>query len=294
MNACLSWIKTLPVGACTALVLLAAPARVDAQTLEITVSASADPAYVQASALRDHQTYHFFEGYTFKADFVDPSIEKLTFEQIARSVAEALKKNRYYPAKDKNGGDLLIMISWGTTEIDQSWNDMLGVTDLGNASTPDGEEPADEPDSWKGQSGYRGKLNERLLGYAKGVQGKTSKAELEARREDLSEERYFIVLNAFDLAHLRKTSELKQVWSSRYSVRNRGTNLIFALDRLNQAAAPSFGKNLDDLHRETIDVKATVKLGEAEVLGYEETTTSSGSTAPEAQATSPATDAEKN
>ena len=255
------------------------------QGMRVVVNASADEAYVEATKDKPYQTYHFYKGNYFPGASRDKGQEKIGFAEVAKLTAEFLEKRSFYPAADKEGGDLLIMITWGTTIIDDDFTDLMGITDLGNNEAseapppdqslpegPDDSGPSDQvnyqPSGVESQGGgsYQSRKNTTILGFDKGFNGPSTSVQRERLRHELSEPRYFIVLNAFDLPHMRETGELKELWSTRCSMRNLGTNFENALKMMNVAAAPTFGMNLEGLQVPRIDPKSRVKLGEIEVL----------------------------
>lgn len=61
------------------------------------------------------ETYAFGEGGRTAGAVKDDSIDALTFNQIARIIAEPLADQNYIPAKSPEDTKLLIMVYWGTT-----------------------------------------------------------------------------------------------------------------------------------------------------------------------------------
>lgn len=272
---------SLTAGRLTLLLALFAPFAGSAKNMKVMIDASADPAYVEANKDRPYQTYHFLEGENFAGYKKDPSLENIGFTEIATVVAQALAKSQFYPANQKDAGDLLIMVSWGTTSIEEDWNDLMGISDLGNegdevsddfGSTTDEEtnQPSDTGSAGSpdiiAENTYTSSMNRKLLGYDKGFRKSVHPWDRDRYRTDLEEERYFIILNAFDLNYLRSDRQWKQVWSTRMSTRNIGTNFDYALLGLNEAAANTFGKNVDTLHSTIVDADVTIEFGELEVI----------------------------
>ena len=83
----------------------------------------------------------------------------------------------------------------------------------------------------------------------------------------LKEERYFVVLMAFDYESVRKGKPML-AWSTRYSIRAAGQNFETAITSMNQVASDYFGKNLPKLTRKRDD-DSSVEIGEIEVIGQE-------------------------
>jgi len=249
--------------------------------MEVAISATAEEDYIEQADKKGYQTYNLLEGFHFPGDAFDPSLRRMEFSDVARSVGEHLKKQDIFPAKDKNAADLLIMISWGTTSQDVDWTALQGVTDYGNVEDDSGAPAGAGPpagaatgsaaagiDSLGANAAFDGsefRRNLDLLGYYKGF-GDAGYVKREQLEFELEEERYFLVLNAFDFQHLLETKEFKQVWSTRYSTANYGTNFEVALDVLNLAASDLFGQNSDHLLRTRFDPDVSVQIGETEVI----------------------------
>ncbi len=258
-----------------------------ARDLRVVVNASASIEYMEASKDKPYHTYHFYEGNYFRGEKRDNSLRKEDFEKVAAVAAEFLESRDFLPAADKDSGDQLIMISWGSTRLDIDWNEEMGITDwsfsetnsgtAGIESPENGEDGSYSPETYQPEvlehqrvsSSYKN-LNIRMLGYNKGLYNKTtSPIEKEKLENDLAEDRYFFVLNAFDLPYLRATKKLKQLWSCRVSVQNLGTNFNDALTIMNKVAAPTFGSNMDNLMTAKVDPKSNIVIGEIKVIGIE-------------------------
>ncbi len=61
------------------------------------------------------ESYRFGKGEFWGGDFVDASIDRMTFDDVARTVSPALARRGYIPAKDPASAELFIVIDWGTT-----------------------------------------------------------------------------------------------------------------------------------------------------------------------------------
>jgi transcription elongation GreA/GreB family factor len=115
--------------------------------------------------------------------------------------------------------------------------------------------------------------NAALLGYARSLEKERRQlmpttAEI-AMSSELNEERYFVILMAYDNAQARaKDQKPKPLWITRLSVRSPGNNFAEALPTMAKVGADLFGQQHDDLVRvRTPTQRGSVKLGELEVLG---------------------------
>ena len=253
-----------------------------AKDLRVVIDARANPEYIERTKDREYQTYRFAKGRYFAGDKFDGSLSKMEFENIAQSLLLALQKNNFYPTRDPENCDLLIMVSWGTTMLDIDWTETMGITDLGNNQpVEDQADVADNPaaqaaaeftaeatqvDYYSNTSSYNKQQSIIQLGYDKALRGDISRRDRERYLEDLEEERYFMIVTAFDYPHYRKTEELKPVWSTRYSTRNLGTNFRTAMDVMNYAASSAFGVNLDTLQETKIDPDTRAGFGDLEIV----------------------------
>jgi hypothetical protein len=114
--------------------------------------------------------------------------------------------------------------------------------------------------------------NARLLGYDAELAA-ASGLEMTAfrnRRDDLiaeiEENRYFIVLMAYDFQALWKHKQHKLLWVARMSVRERGTNFTRVLPSMVQYASQFFGEDSHGLLRRTLP-QGHVEVGELRNLG---------------------------
>jgi hypothetical protein len=115
--------------------------------------------------------------------------------------------------------------------------------------------------------------NAMLLGYdgeinsAAGAQGGTA---IKLHRDDLlaevEEDRYFIVLMAYDFDALWKHKKHKLLWVTRFSVRARGTNFTDVLPAMVKQASDYFGQNTQGLLRNALP-EGRVDIGPVKSLG---------------------------
>lgn len=285
-----------PLIAAIAVLALAANDSALAKRFTIIVNAEADEEYMAKSETLEHQTYHFVRGEYFGGGTRDRGLETAEFNDIAESVAAALRKRRYYPESDKALGDLMIMISWGRTSLDPDYRELMGMMSAGEMVSAEEQDRRNQSGDFAGadSSGVGGRdagpqgdgglssagiqmlkseqasqkvKNIRLLGLAKDL-NQTFNSEL--GRDDLwgilEEERYFIVLNAFDYQHLLQHGELKQVWSARYSTRAVGLGFKTAYESMNHAVSGVLGLRMDKLANVKGDTRSSAEFGEVEVI----------------------------
>ncbi len=277
--------------------LLMGPA-VLAKRLNIIVNAEADEEYMAKAEKLEYQTYHILKG-KFHGGFTrDRGLEEAPFEALVESLALSLKKRNMYPESDHNKGDLLIMVSWGRTAVDADWSELQGITGPseessggqgaaagGSSSESFGAGSSDQAGAnFSGVSDSSGNWgfgvsygssrarNMALLGLqgnlrSRNVFGYTPDEDL---WQALDEERYFVILNAFDYQHLLKEKQLKQVWRVRYNTRATGVGFQQAYNSMTDAVAGVIGLQLDKIDTVKGDTKGSVSMGEVEMLKLSE------------------------
>jgi len=84
--------------------------------------------------------------------------------------------------------------------------------------------------------------------------------------DDVEENRYFVVLMAYDFQTLWQHKQRKLLWETRFSIREPGNDFAEELGAMAQRAASYFGQDSHGLVRKPFDTKVTV--GTPEVVAY--------------------------
>ncbi len=256
----------------------------------IAISASAVRHYVRPVDDKGQpkpETYVFMEGVNMGGSTVDGSAKRLTFDQITRMLAVNLAKQNYFPTRDVPAANLVIRVYWGTTityedpqkqETTEALNSALQTYRDTIASTGGGiADPGDINQSLQQMSTSgmtrAGAVNRNatLLGYKPFLERERAKPVVSATEEtldgELNEERYFVVLIAYDYQRLRQEKKGRPLWVTRLSIRSPGNNFTEAMPALALAGADVFGKQIDGLVRVKKTTKsATVKLDDLKFL----------------------------
>jgi len=220
----------------------------------VLVDSFADENYLESKEADEglvRETYHMVKGKFIGGYINDKTFEKVPFLEVAENLALQLRSRNYFLAQHKDAGDLLIIVNWGVTQIQADFEELF-PTDEEEPSAeedPEGDSFLDGgPDSVLREEGYtyREQSNAALIGFDRALRrkdlGTQDQFELQ---EMLQNERYFMILSAFDWQLLRKTGEKKLLWSTRFSmdaVKQGFDEAHFALSR---GAANYFGTNLD-------------------------------------------------
>ena len=263
----------------------------------VAVYSSVSPAYKRTALTGGtfkSETYAFGEGGLWGGSLNDFTIDKLSFHYIANAISPTLTRQNYLPAKDPNQTDLLIMVYWGTTcgTNDRSSSAeyqighqlvsnalMMPHSPLMNASYVSALSQGDAIIAMSNRLRDLQDLeNAKVLGYLPEM------ARLERFRwtvfnsflrqdvvDDVEENRYFVVLLAYDFSTLWKHQQRKLLWETRFSLPERRNDFSKALVAMADNASRYFGQDSRGLIRKRLSA-TLVTIGEPQVLGYESAT----------------------
>lgn len=257
----------------------------------IAISATSSPGYIRptdAHGQPQPETYIFMEGEFMGGNTKDKSQVKMQFSEITKMLAVNLEKQSYYPTSDIPAANLLIRIFWGTTTVYddpqkeqavENMNAALGnysaAAEANGGDADPGELNAaiDRVNTGVDSAMSAIERNAALLGYQRTLTKEQGNRVNPTTKEmtmsmELNEERYFVVLMAYDYQFMRKEKKPKLLWVTRLSMRSPGHNFVEALPALAVAGSDVFGKSLDGLQRVRINERQVeVKMGELKMLG---------------------------
>ena len=231
-------------------------------------------------------TYRFMKGNYHPGSVADPSMEDLKFEDIVKDVALNLGKNNFIPDPDPENTDLIIVVHWGRTRpAEDSLQELHGYTSLEDmgGTTPDRSVLFDNPSNISSELefNYNASLSiaesnagnayykSQLLGMEEAFDLIGSRYEEERLKRMIDEERYFIILMAYDYKKL-KEGETVMLWRTRYSMRALGQSFTAAIGQMNDVASDYFGQNMKGLITKRFNEEADVKIGDVEVIDSED------------------------
>lgn len=251
------------------------------------------------------QTYVFMPGRYFAGTTRDRTLDGTKFRMIAERLAGDLRRQEFHPAASLAQADLLLVVHWGVTTGSNrdTVSVALGLDNLANigretehaqqqlsealaAGDPEAigraqdnlanlaQDARTEQDLIRGSQYSGNEDNATLLGL-----------DVELRKEDRNpfgsplrqsilemagEERYFVIVMAYDARALVNTRQMHRVWTLRASIRSAGVNFHQALDRMGNIAGRYFGTKQDGLildHTGDRRRRESVTLGDLIVLG---------------------------
>ncbi len=241
--------------------------------------------------------YAFGPGGLWNSSMRDASIDKLKFIDVARTIALPLADKNYLPSKDPAQTKLLIMVYWGTTA---GTKDSVAVgnfkpdagANLGaiqqaaqsgsrnTAATGGGLNDASlaialASNRWRDiadakNASMLGYDSEGVIGtdYGRGLRLTALHVKVDDLVEEIEDNRYFVVLMAYDFQLMWKEKKHKLLWETRYSLRQRGNNFDEQLAAMSQYASRYFGQSSNGLVRKPLP-KESVRLDELKILGVE-------------------------
>jgi hypothetical protein len=226
----------------------------------------------------------------------------MEFMDVARILAVPLAKKRYVPTADSKTTDELIMMSWGTTRAPEAISHSAPAQRLQEASQMHdrarimlrdahsrteqvaAQQMLSESDNQimmdlsavQAENQARENTDMRtatLLGYDSwwvAVNSAMGGSPLGRRRMDLEDEleedRYFVVLTAFDYQKLVKDKKPKFLWEVRFSIREQGTQFDKRIPGMAELASDYFGRDSGGLHHDTLP-EGNVEIGPVKSLG---------------------------
>ncbi len=267
----------------------------------VAVASRAWKGYVRAKlpdGSPQPETYAFGNGGRISGPIVDDTIDKLDFKDVAQIIAGPLAERKYVAASDPNKTTLLIMVYWGTTTgakdpsnkatYDAAQSTQSVVTPPPpppSGSHPSAPATGGAPKATQSidqnslelmlmanqQRDSNDTRNAMLLGYDSelaatfGLENTPLRSSRESLINDLEDNRYFVVLMAYDFQLLWKEKKHKLLWETRISLRQRGNDFGKRLPTMMLTASKYFGSDTDGLVRNPIP-EGRVEIGEVRVL----------------------------
>jgi hypothetical protein len=179
----------------------------------------------------------------------DPS--KITAEQVFAVLTKPLAAQNYLPATKQHPPTILLVAQWGYFRP--------------NLKEPN--DPTDENQSTGSQTFLNQSDANRAALLTGGNRAPLGTFAYEDARSRMADDRFFVVLSAYDYAASKKERKKVVLWRTRMSVVMNPTTLAESLEPMATAGGQFFGRD-SELARE-IDLtlkKGTVKLGETEVI----------------------------
>ena len=260
-----------------------------AKTARVFIDSEASTTYNEVKendGEAKYETYVFIKGNFYVGDFDDKSLRTASFEEVAATLAENMKQRNFYPSSSPSEGDLLIVVHYGTTSVEPDLEElfMLDSTDpyaqgesddtgYSEVYSDDFVDLADLNDlDANNTAQHRQTMRNNSLGITKALNRRniTTTEEFDLRVE-MQDERYFIILMAYDYEKLRSENERELLWTTRFSVPSIGTNFEDAYPALARAASSYYGTSLEKYAKTNTHFgTGNVEIGTLETVAVEE------------------------
>ena len=250
--------------------------------------ASKDYVRVQrADGSFEPETYVFKEGGNFGGPRVDKTMDLLNFDDITGVIAKPLLDMSYVPSDDRRGTKLLILVYWGVTVVPEDVNprENRASAQLGEKAQRaytqfmEGdrgaaiEEERYETDGYidagmeAGQDAHTDAKNSNLLGYTDEImRTKPNDPNLSVLQDVVENDRYYVVLLAYDYQAASRFGIHRLLWETRFSIPELGNDFGKAFPMMASIAGKYFGLDSHGLiHHNLADTN--VEIGDTKSLG---------------------------
>jgi hypothetical protein len=234
------------------------------------------------------ETYRFAKGEFWGGDLADPSIDRMTVDDIARAITPSLARRSYYAVRPGDEPKFVIVINWGTTSAPEHRamsmavrrNEDAQMQAHGGSTVIAGDTAVmDGVIGGFQRAELGGGVNSNALGSSDpAIQGENAAWEATAIENakmlgyptslepELLRYRYFVVLLAYDS---RTTSDKKPrlLWEARLSISEHHNFFNEALPALAANASDLFGRDSDGLIRRPL-ARGHVIIGQLRSLEF--------------------------
>jgi hypothetical protein len=249
------------------------------------------------------ETYAFGKGDNLGGARVDETADSLDFMTVARVVSVPLAKKQYIPTQDPRTTNELIMVYWGTSRAPEAATEssshilMQQANEMRQRVAQNAPVNSNSPAANQSSKEELASIDNELLVAYIGVQAENQRREdidmktatllgydswwisanaamegtaMALRKNDmraeLEEDRYFVVLSAFDYQTLVKQKKQKFLWEARFSIRERGNAFDSRLAGMVEKASDYFGRNSGGLQHLDLP-EGKVEIGPVKSLG---------------------------
>ncbi len=231
--------------------------------------------------------YSFGDGGNWGGEISDSTIDRLHFIDVARVIADPLATQKYRPSKDPNKTKLLIMLYWGTTAVParpdmdpqyQEYYQLMSEASIASGAEKDAliTSALHVLSSANHQRENQDFRNAAMLGYdvsgligteyGRYIEHTALGGEQRDQVAEIEENRYFVVLMAYDFQLMWKQKKHKLLWETRFSVNERRNQFDKALPVMAQFASRYFGEDSNGLLRTRVP-EGRVEVGVPKSLG---------------------------
>ena len=214
------------------------------------------------------ESYALKEGGYLSGRMADDTIDKMTFDSVAHTIAGPLAERRYLAAVDPKDAKLLIVVFWGTTRAPAETSPSTSIGQQMQRDVPDKPRAPRSHVMTKNEEGWLS-LAARGLVFSDKIINEEDATMLgygSASDPDLRTYRYFVVLLAYDLQALLRDKKQTLLWETRFSMNEHHNQFEVQLKPMVQEASLYFGRDSQGLRHDPVP-EGHVEIGEVKSLG---------------------------
>lgn len=258
----------------------------------VSVNARASQQFIDFREQNDFAplNYVFAQGEFFGDSTHGKRIAEVEFNKLLTIIAEDLVAQEFYPTTESKTADMLIVVHWGGVEKFDDPTKRIAIEkvydDLFSANNPEGSDYVhsdpmetrfdlvqDETDRLFEE--MTDAKMARLLGFDEDLERERRKVSPTALEETLltrmQQERYLVILMAWDNRALQEKGEKKLLWSAHLSMKTLGTNFEEAVAYMSEAGGDYYGLKTDGIKSRRYQKEHyEVELGDIEVVSRED------------------------
>jgi hypothetical protein len=235
------------------------------------------------------ETYILRSGGNFGGPRVDQTMDNLSFEYISSVIAGPLEAQDYMLSDDSSETELLIVVYWGVTVVPNDVmpkgtraSDMMReraanlAVERTGSSNADSNSPARQDNLVDAEvdSNLEAHLDGRINAQSANILGYTDEIfrtppndpYVKTLQDEIEQDRYYVVLLAYDYKEARKFGMHKLLWETRFSIPEPGNDFGKAFPLMTAIAAKYFGQNSNGLIHHNLG-EGHVEVGEPKSLG---------------------------
>lgn len=188
----------------------------------------------------------------------DPTIDNVGFPVLLQTIARPLAEQRYMPTRDANATNLLIMVYWGRSggSYQQQDGALKDYMDAVNAQLM----------GFDSERVFKDRIDASTVFFGRSIRGSIMDNLHSDLITDIEEDRYYIVLRAFDFQAAWKHRKIRLLWETRFSLSERQHDFARELPTMAHTASKYFGQDTKGLVRARIP-EGQVDIGEIKSLG---------------------------
>jgi hypothetical protein len=249
------------------------------------------------------ETYAFGKGDNWGGARVDESADAVDFMTVARTISGPLANHGYIPTHDQKTANLLVMVYWGTTRAPMHAAEMSNLAmvqqevDRMHETASIMLKHAHSPAEVRAANQMMAEANNQLMGMLQTINSQDQRREQTdmktatllgydsewvadesasggsvrgVRKQDmmneLEEDRYFVVLMAYDFQQMATKKKSKLLWEVHFSIREQANQFDKSLASMAANASDFFGTDSHGLQRVTLP-EGKVDVGPVRSLG---------------------------